>query len=206
MRPGIQINLIYKVISGEVMSEYIFVKSAIKVDQYPIHDQPEVSLVGRSNVGKSSFINALAGKSIAKTSGKPGRTQTINFYNTNQGFWFVDLPGYGYAAVSKKVQSGFAPMIEAYFDVRKNHSGTVHLIDGRIGPTSLDMDMKEYLLAKGLPMVFVATKWDQVKPSEQVKRKKHMEELLKVQVIPFSAVKDIGRKEVMRFLLSWSKG
>ena len=86
-----------------------FVKSAVRPDQYPVHPEPEVALVGRSNVGKSSLINALAGRrNVAKVSGQPGRTQTINFYSTPEGVWLVDLPGYGYAAV-RAVQSRFDP-------------------------------------------------------------------------------------------------
>lgn len=183
-----------------------FVRSAVKPEQYPVHPEPEVALVGRSNVGKSSLINALAGRrNVAKVSGQPGRTQTINFYSTADGVWLVDLPGYGYAAVPRRVQSRFAPMIETYLEQRKQLLGVLLVIDARHGPTELDLEMKEWLLHSGLPTVAVATKWDKLKRSEEIRRRKEMESALGWQVLPFSATKGVGRGEMRSLLRGWAR-
>ena len=183
-----------------------FVKSAVRPDQYPVHPEPEVALVGRSNVGKSSLINALAGRrNVAKVSGQPGRTQTINFYSTPEGVWLVDLPGYGYAAVPKRVQSRFGPMIETYLEGREQLIAVLLILDARHGPTALDLDMKEWLVHMGLPSVAVATKWDKLKRSEQARRRKEMESALGWQVIPFSATKGLGRNALRALLRGWAR-
>lgn len=188
------------------MESVQFVRSAVRPDQYPVHHAPEVALVGRSNVGKSSLINALAGrKNVAKVSGQPGRTQTINFYSTGDGIWLVDLPGYGYAAVPRRVQSRFAPMIETYLEERQQLIGVLLVLDARHGPTKLDMEMKEWLLHTGLPTVSVATKWDKLKRSEESKRRKEMESALGWQVLPFSSTKGVGKGEVESLLRGWAR-
>lgn len=188
------------------MREVQFVKSAVYPNQYPNHREPEVALAGRSNVGKSSLINALAGrKGIAKVSGRPGKTQTINFYKTDERVWLVDLPGYGYAAVPGKVRESFAPMIETYLTGRDNLVGILLLLDARHAPTPLDLQMKEWILPTGLPTICVATKWDKLKASEQARRRKEMEEKMGWHVIPFSAVKPIGRNEIRAIIRGWAK-
>lgn len=183
-----------------------FVKSAVRANQYPKHHEPEIALVGRSNVGKSSFINALAGRrKEAKVSKTPGRTQTLNFYRTDEGVWLVDLPGYGYAAVPGRVKSSFAPMIENYLEERDNLIGILHVLDARHAPTKLDLQMREYLLAHALPTITLATKWDKLKPSQRDRRKKEMEAALKIAVIPFSSLDGTGRQVVEGMIRDWVK-
>lgn len=183
-----------------------FVKSAVKPDQYPAHPFVEAALVGRSNVGKSSLINALAGRrNVAKVSGQPGRTQTLNFYSTDEGIWLVDLPGYGYAAVPQRVLRGFAPMIETYLSERKELVGVIHVLDARHAPTALDLTMKEWLLATGLPAVAIATKWDKLRSSERERRRKEIEAAMGWHVIPFSATHGTGHHEVRAIFRSWAK-
>lgn len=188
------------------MKNIQFVKSAVRPQHYPAHPEPEAALVGRSNVGKSSLINALAGrKSVAKVSGQPGRTQTINFYSTDERIWLVDLPGYGYAKVPHRVQRGFAPMIETYLHERKNLVGVLLVLDARHAPTPLDLAMKEWLLPTGLPTLCIATKWDKLKSSEQARRKKEIETGMGWHVIPFSAPKGTGHAEIEGIFRSWSR-
>lgn len=188
------------------MNNIQFVKSGTHPKHYPEHSFPEAALVGRSNVGKSSLINALGGRrSVARVSRQPGRTQTLNFYSTDDGIWLVDLPGYGYAAIPQRVQRGFAPMIETYLQERKSLVGVIHVLDARHAPTELDLVMKEWLLAHALPTVYVATKWDKLKMNEQTKRRKEMERLMGGHVIPFSSTKGTGHREVEAVFYSWAQ-
>lgn len=188
------------------MQNVQFVKSAVRPAHYPVHPEPEVALVGRSNVGKSSLINSLAGRrGVAKVSGQPGRTQTINFYSTGDRIWLVDLPGYGYAAIPQRVQRGFAPMIETYLNERENLVGVAFVLDARHAPTPLDLEMKEWLLHTALPTICLATKWDKLKSSEQDRRRREMESQLGWQVIPFSSTKGLGRDKVAAIFRGWSR-
>jgi len=125
---------------------------------------PAVVFVGRSNVGKSSLINRLVGaKDLARTSGRPGRTQSVNFYRINEAFHFVDLPGYGYAAAPEKVRRTFGPMVEGFLERWEGSIAlAVLLVDARLGPTDLDRTMDEWLRAKGMPRVVAATKADKI--------------------------------------------
>lgn len=187
------------------MKNVRFVKSAVHPKDYPPHDFRETALVGRSNVGKSSLINSVSGRRVvARVSRQPGRTQTLNFYSTDSNLWFVDLPGYGYAAVPKRVQRGFAPMIETYLEERTNLVGVIHVLDARHAPTDLDLVMKDWLLGHGIPTIYVATKWDKLKMNEQMPRRKAMEKAMEGHVIPFSAVKGTGKEEVLKVFRSWS--
>src|SRR6185312_556594 len=140
-----------------------FVTSAVKPEQYPDEGLPEFALAGRSNVGKSSFINKLINrKSLARTSSKPGKTQTLNFYKINGSFYFVDVPGYGYAKVSKKEREKWGKMMEEYFQTRETLKVVVLLTDIRHKPTTDDIQMYQYLKYFDLPVVVVATKLDKV--------------------------------------------
>ena len=140
-----------------------FLRSAGRTDQFPDEGRPEVAFVGRSNVGKSSLINRLLGRrALARTSSTPGRTRTINFYAVNDAFLFVDLPGYGYAKVSRAVQEEWWAVVEAYLTDRIPLRGVVHLTDARRPPTEQDRELQEFLAAVRVPCVHVLTKGDKV--------------------------------------------
>lgn len=133
----------------------------------------EVAVVGRSNVGKSSLVNALANhKNLAKVSKTPGRTQLINLFLLSESTGVVDLPGYGYAAVPSRVKAGWGRMIESYLIERESLVEVLVLVDGEVGPTKLDVQMIEYLQANGVPMQIVATKHDKVRSSKRETRKR----------------------------------
>ncbi len=140
-----------------------FVTSAGGTDQFPGGGRPEVAFAGRSNVGKSSLINRLLGRrALARTSSTPGRTRTINFYAVNAAFLFVDLPGYGYAKVSRAVQEGWWALVESYLADRIPLRGVVHLTDARHPPTEQDRELQAFLAAVRVPCVHALTKGDKV--------------------------------------------
>ena len=146
---------------------------ATRRSQYPTDNKPEFLLVGRSNVGKSSFINSiLSRRNLAHTSSKPGKTQTLNFYEVNNKFYLIDVPGYGYAAVDKKTQSKFGMMIEEYLQKREQLKRVFMLIDFRIKPTEDDLLMYNFLKYYNLPVTVVATKADKVGGSSKQKNLK----------------------------------
>ena len=136
---------------------------AVRTTQYPTDNLPEFLIVGRSNVGKSSFINTLVNrKSLARTSAKPGKTQTLNFYNIDEQFYFVDLPGYGYSKMSKQEQVKVNGFIDEYLHVRKNISLIVLLIDIRHKPGANDRLMYDYIIRSELPFIVIANKADKI--------------------------------------------
>lgn len=151
-----------------------FVKSV--TDHRDLPDlRAEVAVVGRSNVGKSSLINALANhKSLAKVSKTPGRTQLVNLFGLGEATGVVDLPGYGYAAVPGRVKASWGKMIESYLVERESLAEVLVLVDGEVGPTKLDVQMIEYLDANDVPMQIVATKHDKVKSSKRDTRKRDL--------------------------------
>lgn len=150
-----------------------FVLSGTKIAHFPKDELPEVMFCGRSNVGKSSFINALVNrKSLARTSSNPGKTQTVNFFLINKEFYLVDVPGYGYAKVSKSLKETFGKMIEEYLTKRENLKKAFLLVDYRHEPTNDDVLMYEFLKAYNIPVCVIATKMDKLKNSELVKNKK----------------------------------
>ena len=137
--------------------------SAVSPKQYPETDLPEIALAGRSNVGKSSFINTLIDrKNLARTSGKPGKTQTLNFYLIENALHFVDVPGYGYAKVSKTERAKWGEMIETYITSRKQLRAVVSLVDIRHDPSKEDIQMYEFLKYYNIPVIVVATKADKI--------------------------------------------
>jgi GTP-binding protein len=151
-----------------------FVLSATNVDELP-ESKAEIALVGRSNVGKSALLNAVCNrKSLARVSNTPGRTQLINLFQTPTGGTVVDLPGYGYAAVSGKLKRGWEKMIVGYLNEREELDLILVLVDGVIGPTDLDLMMLEQLRASEVDFQIIATKQDKVKPSQRETRKRDL--------------------------------
>lgn len=147
-----------------------FIISAMRISQYPEDGLPEFMLVGRSNVGKSSFINTITGnKKMARVSNTPGKTRNLNFYLLNDSFYFVDVPGYGYASVSKKEQKKFGLMIEEYLEKRPNLVRTYMLVDLRHKPSEDDVLMYKYLKYFKLPVTIVATKADKISKNKREK-------------------------------------
>ncbi|MDE7307672.1 MAG: ribosome biogenesis GTP-binding protein YihA/YsxC [Lachnospiraceae bacterium] len=166
---------------------------------------PEVAFAGKSNVGKSSLINALMNrKSYARTSQQPGKTQTINFYNINNCMYCVDLPGYGFAKVSKEVQEKWGKMIERYLHSSKVLKAVFLLIDIRHEPSSNDVNMYQWILKQGYQPVIIATKLDKIKRSQIQKNVKVIKEKLRcvkdTVVIPFSAESKQGRDEIWELI------
>ena len=148
-----------------------FIKSAVKPSQYPEYDFPEIAFAGRSNVGKSSLINTLIQRrNMVKTSSKPGCTQLINFFLINEELSFVDLPGYGYAKVSKKIRSQWQPMINLYLSQRQSLLGLVLLIDIRRDPGKEELDMVDWLESHKMPYLVILTKSDKLSKTKQQKR------------------------------------
>lgn len=160
-------------------SEYVL--SAVKPDQYPVAQLPEIALAGRSNVGKSSLINTLINRrGLARTSSQPGKTQTINFYRINDAWYFVDLPGYGFARVSHDTREQWGKMINAYFEQRTVLKEIWQLVDIRHPPSEQDVQMMEWLDYKKFPRLVVATKADKISRNQRAKNIKLIKEKLGV--------------------------
>lgn len=184
-----------------------FIISAVSPAQYPTDMLPEIALVGRSNVGKSSLINTLINrKGLARTSSTPGKTQLLNFYFINKEFYFVDLPGYGYAKVDKGTKKNWGKMIDTYLEKRANLVGIVQLVDARHPPSADDIIMQEWLQYRGLPRLVVATKIDKISRGNWAKHKKIISENLSItdqEIILFSAQNSQGKEEILAQLEKW---
>jgi GTP-binding protein len=179
--------------------------SAVSKKQYPNDQLPEIALAGRSNVGKSSFINKLiTRKSLARTSSKPGKTQTLNFYRINEAFYFVDVPGYGYAKVSKTEREKWGKMMEEYFQSRETLKVVLLITDIRHEPTKDDVQMYDFLKHFGLPVVVVATKMDKIPKGKRAQHLKRTINTLQVEkgdlVLPFSSETGEGKDEAWGIL------
>ncbi|PAE24102.1 MULTISPECIES: ribosome biogenesis GTP-binding protein YihA/YsxC [Bacillaceae] len=191
-----------KVTSSEI------VISAVKPDQYPESHLPEFALAGRSNVGKSSFINKMLNRrGLARISSKPGKTQTLNFYLINEILHFVDVPGYGYAKVSKKEREAWGKMIETYLTNREQLKAVVLIVDLRHPPSSDDVMMYNFLKHYEIPCVVIATKADKIPKSKWQKHMKITKETLDIdpndQIIMFSSETGYGKDQAWSALKSY---
>ncbi|AXX64607.1 YihA family ribosome biogenesis GTP-binding protein [Bombilactobacillus bombi] len=181
--------------------------SAVSATQYPTEGYPEIALLGRSNVGKSSLINTLVQrKKFARTSSTPGKTRTLNFYQINEAFYLVDVPGYGYAKVSKKQRAEFGVMIEEYLTTRQPLKGVIILVDGRRAPTADDISMYQFVSYYHLPTLVVATKMDKVKGNQWNKTISAVNKTLNLnqtdQLQLFSSQTKSGQAEVWQWIES----
>ena len=179
--------------------------SAVRPDQYPKTNYPEVALVGRSNVGKSSLTNVLINRrNFAHTSSQPGKTQTLNFYAVEDQLYFVDVPGYSYAKVSKKERERFGQMIEQYLTQRDQLRGAILLVDGRHAPTADDVSMYQWLQYYHIPTLVVATKIDKVKGNTWNRQESLIKKTLGLaagdQLVLFSAVNKTGKDAVWQWI------
>jgi GTP-binding protein len=182
-----------------------FIKSAVKPKDFPPADLPEVAFVGRSNVGKSSLINVLAGrKALVRTSSTPGRTQLINFFDINGILTLVDLPGYGYAKAPPDVRKQWGPMIETYLAKRENLKTVVLILDIRRIPSDGDLEMLGWLQRYNIPPIIVLTKCDKLSKSERAKQTALISAAIardKSMMLPFSALSKDGRSEIWTEIL-----
>lgn len=184
--------------------------SAVRPEQYPSTNYPEIAFAGRSNVGKSSLINALINrKSYARTSSQPGKTQTLNFYDIESLLYFVDVPGYGYAKVSQKERDKWGQMIETYLSSRQQLRGVVSLVDARHAPTKLDQQMLSLLHYYDLPVLVVGTKIDKVKKGKRNQSfsliKKTLDLRPQDELILFSALDKTGKDEIWKWIEAKTK-
>ena len=178
---------------------------AVRPNQYPDASLDEIAFVGRSNVGKSSLLNLLTNrKSLARVSGNPGKTRTINFYLINDAFRFVDLPGYGYAKVSKSITADWDRMMDDFFKQRKNLKRVVQLVDIRHEPSKLDVQMYEYLRSYGLDGLVCAIKADKISGNQKQKNLSIIRKSLNLgkedKIVPVSALKKTGHDVLLDYI------
>lgn len=178
---------------------------AVRPNQYPDANLDEIAFVGRSNVGKSSLLNLLTNrKSLARVSGNPGKTRTINFYLINDAFRFVDLPGYGYAKVSKSITADWDRMMDDFFKQRKNLRRVVQLVDIRHEPSKLDIQMYEYLRSYGLDGLVCATKADKISGNQKQKNLSVIRKSLNLgkddKIVAVSALKKTGHDVLLNYI------
>lgn len=184
-----------------------FITSAVKPSQYPTDNRVEVAFVGRSNAGKSSLINTVTNRrKLAKTSSTPGKTRLINFFLINGEFYFVDLPGYGFAKVAKSEQAKWGDMIEQYLVSRPQLKRIALLVDSRHKPTQEDVQMYEWIKYYGYETIVVATKSDKLKKNDYNKNKKIIKETLNIRdedkFIFFSSLSKEGKDELVELLIN----
>ena len=177
-----------------------FVKSAFEEDHWPRDERPEIAFLGRSNVGKSSLMNSLLGvKGLARTSSTPGRTQALNFFLINNRFRFVDLPGYGYARVPRQIRETWGEIVTNYLANRRSLVLSIQIVDSRHEPTTLDLQLHEWLMANAKPRVIVATKSDKLSNNELRKNMERIKRALNAeQLIAYSATTGKGREPIWR--------
>ena len=177
-----------------------FIKSASKKDEFIVDELPQVAIVGRSNVGKSSLINLLTNNSkMAKTSSMPGRTRLVNYFNVNNEMYLVDLPGYGFAKASKNLTSAWDSVMNDYFTDNEKLKLVLVLIDSRILPTELDMQMMDYLAEHEIPALIIMTKTDKLNRSETNLNKDKISKMMRYNkdlIIPTSTLKKVGVEDI----------
>jgi GTP-binding protein len=170
-----------------------FVISASKPSEFPAENLPEIAVVGRSNVGKSSLINALVGQDgLARTSRTPGRTRLVNWFEVDHKFHLVDLPGYGYAEVSRDMRESWRPLIESYLSDRKTLAGVLMLIDVRRGPEEEELDFVPWLEAKEIPIIVALTKADKLAKNKRMVEVLEAKKSLGLKKEPFAASAQTG--------------
>jgi GTP-binding protein len=192
----------------ESIKNAVFLKSSSKITQCPAENKPEVAFIGRSNVGKSSLINMLCErKSLAKTSSRPGKTQLINHFEINEHWYLVDLPGYGWAKVSKEKKAAWGEMIEAYLLERNNLVSLFILIDSRLEPQAIDVDFINWAGQQGIPLALVFTKTDKQSKNKSDSKVAKMRKTLKTTweelppIFTTSAVTGSGKEALMDYLI-----
>jgi GTP-binding protein len=181
-----------------------FLKSAFQEADWPRDSKPEIAFLGRSNVGKSSLINSLLGvRGLARTSSTPGRTQSLNFFQINDQFYFVDLPGFGYARVPKEIKSSWGEMATSYLAKRRQLVLSIHIVDSRHEPTKQDLQLHEWLEESSKPQLVVATKSDKLSNNELKRNLGHIARVLNDDsVVAYSAKSGRGREELWRAIRS----
>ena len=183
-----------------------FVGSFNEFDKLPDDYLPQIAFAGRSNVGKSSLLNKLVGmKKMAKVSSTPGKTRSINFFIVNKRFYFVDLPGYGYAKVSKTERESWGELLEKYLTECKHLIGLVLLLDARREPSEEDLMLTEWLEERKLPVIIALTKADKLGRGDLGNKVREIQKEFNVEVIPFSIVSGIGKNEMLKAMSSLLK-
>ena len=187
-----------------------FVVSLAEYKKYPGIGKPEIAFAGRSNVGKSSLLNSLARrKALAKVSATPGKTRMINIFSADNAFFLVDLPGYGFAKVTKEEQERWGKMMSGYFQTSRALRLTLHLVDIRHEPTRDDVTMNRFLRQTGQPFFVIATKMDKISRAQKMKNLALIGRTLEVQpwqILPYSSETGEGRKELLRVIEDALKG
>ena len=189
------------------MKKVEFIKPVYNLNELPKQDLPTVVLCGRSNVGKSSFINSIFNSKLAKTSSSPGKTRSINYYLVENKFFLVDLPGFGYAKVSKKERDAWQLLLEKYFSLNNNIDLAVHIIDSRHDPMQLDIELNEFLRKQNIPYYVILNKSDKLKQSEVASARRQInkffpELIYGENMLFYSTIKGTGKKEMVKLLTS----
>jgi GTP-binding protein len=180
-----------------------FIRSAVAEADFVADGSPQIAFVGRSNVGKSSLLNRLLGRrSLARISSTPGRTRAINYFSINASFYFVDLPGFGYAKVGKQIRRDWAKLMDSYFHTHQDRTMVVQLVDAKVGATPLDCEAAQYFADLHIPTIVAATKIDKLPRSRRVRNLQAIRDSLELSastpLIPFSSVDGEGVKELWK--------